>query len=83
MMRPLITFFSVVYTHAPSSVVVVVVHTLETAWPINAKLHVAHPSEDGTKVCINGPRHRSKMAVMAMNSKNQYYKFSHLNKKFI
>ena len=41
----------------------------ETAWPIKAKLHVEHV-EGGTKVCINGPGHMSKMAAMAVNSKN-------------
>ena len=38
----------------------------ETAWPIKAKLHV----EGGTKVYINGPGHMTKMAAMAINSKN-------------
>ena len=42
----------------------------ETALPIKAKLHVQHPSEVGTKVCINGPGHMTKMATMAINSKN-------------
>ena len=41
----------------------------ETAWPIKAKLH-AHPYEGGTKVCINGPGHMTKMAAMAINSEN-------------
>ena len=42
----------------------------ETAWPIKAKIHVEHPYEGGTKVCINGPGHMTKMAAMAINSKN-------------
>ena len=42
----------------------------ETAWPIKAKLHVEHPLEGGTKVYINGPGHMTKMAAMAINSKN-------------
>ena len=42
----------------------------ETAWPIKAKLHVEHPMEGGTKVNINGPGHMTKMAAMAINSKN-------------
>ena len=42
----------------------------ETAGPIKAKLNVEHPYEGGTKVCINGPGHMTKMAAMAINSKN-------------
>ena len=42
----------------------------ETAWPIKAKLHVEHPKEGGAKVYINGPGHMTKMAAMAINSKN-------------
>ena len=42
----------------------------ETAWPIKAKLQVEHPMEGGTKVYINGPGHMTKMAAMAINSKN-------------
>ena len=42
----------------------------ETAWPIKAKLHVEHPWEGGTKVYINGLGHMTKMAAMAINSKN-------------
>ena len=40
----------------------------ETAWPIKAK----HPKEGGTKVCINGPGHMTKMAAMAISSKKLY-----------
>ena len=38
----------------------------ETAWPIQAKLHVEHPLEVGTKVYINGPGYLTKMAAMAI-----------------
>ena len=31
-----------------------------------------HPSEGGAKFCINGPGHMTKMAAMAINSKNLY-----------
>ena len=36
----------------------------ETAWPIKAKFYVEPPWEGGTKVCINGPGHITKMAAM-------------------
>ena len=36
----------------------------ETAWPIRAKFYVEHPWEGGTKVCINGLGHMTKMAAM-------------------
>ena len=42
----------------------------ETAGPIKAKCHVEHPREGGMKVCINDPGHMTKMATMAINSKN-------------
>ena len=38
--------------------------------PIKAKLHVEHPWEGGIKVYINGQGHMTKMAAMAINSKN-------------
>ena len=41
----------------------------KTAWPIKFKFHVEH-EEGGTKVCINGQGHMTKMAAMAINSKN-------------
>ena len=40
----------------------------ETAWPIKFKFE--QPEEEGTKVCINDPGHMTKMAAMAINSKN-------------
>ena len=36
----------------------------ETTWPIKAKIYVEPPWEGGTKVCINGPGHMTKMAAM-------------------
>ena len=36
----------------------------KTAWPIKAKFYVEPPWEGGTKVCINGPGHMTKMAAM-------------------
>ena len=42
----------------------------ETAQPIKAKLHMEHPWEGGMKVYINGQGHMTKMAAMAINSKN-------------
>ena len=42
----------------------------ETTWPVKAKLHVEHPKEGETKVCINSPGHMTKMAATAINRKN-------------
>ena len=42
----------------------------ETAWPIKAKFNVEPPWEGGTKVCINGPGHMTKMAAMPIYGKN-------------
>ena len=42
----------------------------ETAWPIKAKFYVGPPWEGGTKVCINGPGHTTKMAAMPIYGKN-------------
>ena len=42
----------------------------ETAWPIKAKYYVEPPWEGGTKVCINGPGHMTKMAAMPIYGKN-------------
>ena len=62
----------------PASVIVVVrrpftfsnVFSSETAWPIKAKFYVEPPWEGGTKVCINGPGHMTKMAAMPIYGKN-------------
>ena len=40
------------------------VFSSETAWPTKAKFYVEPPWEGGTKVCINGPGHMTKMAAM-------------------
>ena len=48
----------------------------ETAWPIKDKLHVEHPKEGGTNVCINGPGHMTKMATIAINRKETLKIFS-------
>ena len=42
----------------------------ETAWPTKAKFYVEPPWEGGTKVCINGPGHMTKMAAMPIYGKN-------------
>ena len=41
----------------------------ENARAIKAKLHVEH-FEGGTKVYMNSPGHMTKMAAMAINSRN-------------
>ena len=41
----------------------------ETAWPIKAKLYLEPPLEEGTKVCINGPDHMTKMTVSPIYGK--------------
>ena len=46
------------------------VFSSETAWPIKAKFNVEPPWEGGTKVCINGPGHMTKMAAMPIYGKN-------------
>ena len=38
--------------------------------PIKAKLYVEHHWEGGLKVYINGQGHMTKVAAMAINSKN-------------
>ena len=42
----------------------------ETAWSIKAKFYVEPPWEGGTKVCINGTGHMTKMAAMPIYGKN-------------
>ena len=46
------------------------VSSSETAWQIKAKFYVEPPCEGGTKVCINGPGHMTKMAAMPIYGKN-------------
>ena len=40
------------------------VFSSETAWPIDVKFYVEPPWEGGTKVCVNGPGHMTKMAAI-------------------
>ena len=60
----------------PASVVVVRpfnisnIFSSEIPWPIKAKFYVEPPWERGTKVCINGPGHMTKMAVMPICGKD-------------
>ena len=66
---------SLKYTHAPASVrrrpsLISNIFSSETAWPIKAKFYVEPPWEGGTKVCINGPGHITKMAAMPIYGKN-------------
>ena len=42
----------------------------ETSWPIKAKFYVEPPWEGGTKVCINGQGHMTKMAATPIYGKN-------------
>ena len=44
----------------------------ETTWPFRVKLHIEHPLEEGTKVCMNGQGHMTKMATIPINDKNLY-----------
>ena len=44
--------------------------SLETARPIEAKFHVDHPWDGGTKIYSNGPGHMTKMAAMPIYGKN-------------
>ena len=42
----------------------------EIAWPIKAIFYVEPPWLGGTKVCINGPGHMTKMAAMPIYGEN-------------
>ena len=46
------------------------VFSSETARPIKAKFYVKPPWEGGTKVCINGQGHMTKMAATPIYGKN-------------
>ena len=46
------------------------VFSSETAGPITAKFYVEPPWEGGTKVCINGTGHMTKMAAMSIYGEN-------------
>ena len=43
--------------------------------PIEAKFHVDHPCDGGTKICSNGPGHMTKMATMPLYGKKLKKKF--------
>ena len=47
----------------------------ETAWQFKAKIYVEPSLEGGTKVCINGQDHMTKMAAMPIYGKNLYKSF--------
>ena len=42
----------------------------ETAWPIKDKILCCVSLRRGTKLCINGPGHMTKMAAMRISAKN-------------
>ena len=42
----------------------------ETTGPIEAKFHMEPPWDGGTKVCSNGPGHKTKMVTMSIYGKN-------------
>ena len=46
------------------------IFSFETSWPIKAKLYVEPPREGGTKVCINGLGHMTKMGAPPIYGKN-------------
>ena len=68
--RPSVVHPSVVVRRRPSTISKI--FSSETAWPIKAKLHMEHPYDGGTKVCINDPGHghMTKMAAKPIYSKN-------------
>ena len=60
---------SSLYVHSQSSNV----FFYEITWPFIIKLHIEHPQEGGgTKVCINGQGHMTKMAAISLYCKNLY-----------
>ena len=59
---------SVVVRRRPSTISNV--FSSETTWPIEAKLHVQPPWQEGKKVYINSPGHMTKMAAMPIYGKN-------------
>ena len=58
----------VCHRHRPSTISNV--FSSETAWPIKAKFYLGRPWKGGTKVCINGLGHMTKMAAMPIYGKN-------------
>ena len=59
---------SVVVRRRPSTISNV--FSSETTWPIEAKLYVQPPWQEGKKVYINSPGHMTKMAAMPIYGKN-------------
>ena len=53
----------------------------ETTWPIKAKFYVEPPWEGGTKVCINGPGHMTKMAARPIYGKKSSFLY-HIFSRF-
>ena len=45
----------------------------ETAWPIKVKTVCGAFLGRGNEICINRPGHMTKMAALAINSKNHYF----------
>ena len=48
----------------------------ETDWPIKSKFHAVPPWIGGTKLCLNGPCHMTKMATTSIYGKNVRISFS-------
>ena len=46
------------------------IFSFKTTWPIKAKFYVEPPWGGGTKVCMNGPGHMTKMAATPIYGKN-------------
>ena len=59
---------SVVVRRRPSTISNV--FSSETTWPIEAKLYVRPPWQEGKRVYINSPGHMTKMAAMPIYGKN-------------
>ena len=62
--------------HAPSSVrrrlsTITMIFFSETAWPIKVKTVCGAFLGRGNAICINGSGHMTKMAALAINSKNR------------
>ena len=56
------------YVFCPSTISNI--FSFEAAWPIKAKFYVEPPWEGGTKVYINAPGHKTKMAAMPIYGKS-------------
>ena len=51
-------------------IILLLLLSVETAKPIEAKFHLYPPWDGGTKVCSNGQSHMTNMAVMPIYGKN-------------